>query len=1356
MEITVHTDTPIVYTDNEIFEFEEKKTAHPIGAELPTIEVSFKVDNIAGDYNADSPSGLYEQLIKGVKVTYRYGLEIPDIMPYGYPADVGETEEPIYGADPLNPYGFSPSSTIEWMDGGEVYTTGEISYDKTSATIEAVDALSFLEETADVAYGTINRKQCAEFIINATEYPEDALGAKKISIDNVLETWNTNIVSDKNAKQVLQSLAHASGVQMYIDRSGYLHLDKAPITTGTVDYHVTLGDQDEEGEFTKGKTPRKVTIKINTNNVVPEVSETINAKGEDVLVENDFVQTTLQAEALLPWVKRYLGMRNTAEIEYAGDPALDILDIILLDTEYSENIPATIVESTIRFDGSITGSLVLRYDSALADNTTVKITGAENFIYSGETPNPASVTLVCETDMTSPSYEWSYFNGSSSGWQIISGATTANLTILADSPYIVGSNPTSFRVVVTGDEGTKGNTVRIQRVQETVQQGHTYLGKLSALPSAYDVGDYFLVSTAFSEYGLGDVVQWDGDSWEVTTNPTLIVAVYQDALTLSLPLENTSAVNQYIRSIQTKQILLSTDTPIMFFYEDDTPYDGGQVATITATRRNVIAGINWYINGNLVPDYDEDTIMVYDTDMSDNEITVTAVSVEYANVNAVIKIAKKKDRKLDASNLGLITNGDPTPTVGKDGAPLVAGDYFMWGNPTTSTPDERKKGAVYIYQTDGTWLEDTEGTKTMSMFAQFADIANDVESSVMGNAIIKNLVAIKAFIEELGTKEIAVKEDGSVGSEDFAEDEAGIPTSGYKLDNPLTPSGRRGRVRAHGGIFNNTTIYGSIIHDALVTRKSAPTTPVTFPSKTAWNRKDFWNALSVTENSADMIATDLNVAGTAYSYLRKITSATFEKQIISYQEYPAVDFDVSEYYTSPAKGSVRINCYGTDGSYTYPSYDLVWVPYYYPDPRAPGQFENQLVQKTAYASADVMIYINGVHVATSSANTQKEFIFSITKGSTIRIRRLYSPDVGFVGNLYTRYGIDWRGIQNSLQVSNETTSWDTIEDMASDYLVRGRWQCSNPITFDSNTVLTHALANAFIAGFSDLPEGMEIETDSATSAVTYGALTDQPINSVINYGSSIRLNYTGGYITFVAGSNADGSFTGWYNATASVSVLSKEGIVTSNIIPKDATREIGEFDNPYKKGFFEQVATGLVDADAVNTGGITAGDGCIEISAPTPYIDFHFDRSASDYTSRIIESASGLLTIPASLSVGNALYYKPTTQFESDTLSSGYISKTISAMAVGEHKLFKWKHRNTASYSNTAAIVFPSGGNYLITFRYFTSRTDVPPTIVPGTPYTQRGPFVDVIAGGASVSVQVDDKESNNRIFFYVDLWRLS
>ena len=753
MRITVHTDTPIIYTDDEIFEFEEKKTAHPIGAELPSIEVSFKVDNIAGDYNPESPSGLYEQLIKGVKVTYEYGLEIPQLKPYGYTGEVGETPEPTYGMDEVNPYGFLGEGIIEWIDGGEVYTTGEISYDKTSATIEAVDALSFLEETADVAYGTINRKQCAQFIIEATDYPIDNLGAKKIVVDNLLETWNTNLVSDNNAKQVLQSLAHASGVQIYIDRGGYLHLDKLPITTGTIDYHVTLGEQDEDGDFTKGKTPRKVTVKVNTTNVVPEVSETINPKGEDILVENGFIQTSQQAQVVLPWVKRYLGMRNIAEINYAGEPALDILDIVLLDTEYGTDIPATVVETMIHFDGAITGSLVLRYDSTLADTSTVKITGAENFTYDGDTPSPASVTLVCETDMTTPSYEWSYFNDSSSGWQTISGATTANLTIIADSAYFDGNKPTSFRVTVTGAEGTKGTSVRIQRVQEPVEQGHKYLGKLGAYPSAYDSGDYFLVSSPFGSYILGDVVQWTGTAWAVTTHPSIIATVYQDALTLSLPLDNASAVNQYIRSLQSKQIFLSTDVPVMFFYSDNTPYDGGQISTITASRLNLATGINWYINGELVADIHEDTINVYDTDMSGDKITVTAVSTEYTNVSAVIVIAKQRDRALEASNLGLITTGGD-PTIGKEGAPLVAGDYFMWGQATASSPNVRKKGAVYIRQVDGSWLEDSDGTKTMSMFAQFAGLPEDTEDTVIGNAIVKNLAVIKAFIERLEAENI--------------------------------------------------------------------------------------------------------------------------------------------------------------------------------------------------------------------------------------------------------------------------------------------------------------------------------------------------------------------------------------------------------------------------------------------------------------------------------------------------------------------------------------------------------------------------------------------------------------------------
>lgn len=493
-----------------------------------------------------------------------------------------------------------------------------------------------------------------------------------------------------------------------------------------------------------------------------------------------------------------------------------------------------------------------------------------------------------------------------------------------------------------------------------------------------------------------------------------------------------------------------------------------------------------------------------------------------------------------------------TPTETPDGEPLVAGDYFVVGAEFTEESVTYEIGTLWEY-TGTSWELSTDKMKALNAMGDFEEIAEEADDGVFCRVVAKEIYAQSAVIEEIGTKTITVKEDGSVGSEDFTEDTEGIPTSGYMLDNPLTPTGRRGRVRSHGGIFNNATIYGTILHPSLITRAAAPESAIVFPSKTAWNRNDFWTALSVTENTADMIAADLNIAGNAYAYIRKITSTTFEKLIVAYARYNVTSLESNEYYTSFGKGQIRVNAatnYGFfyDGSNAY------------------------------YAGAYIEVFIDGVKVATlfsgTNGTTYHEVLLSVNKNSSIRIKRIAEANYSYQGTLWSEYGINWRGIQNSLQYSNVTTSWDTIEGMASDYLARSRWYCSTPITFDSDNQIAYALANTFISGFSSLPEGVEIEADELTSIVTYGALNDEPVLSVINYVSSIRLNYSGGYVTFVAGSDADGSFTGWYNASASVAVLSKEGIVVSNIIPKDDTREIGEFDNPFKKGFFEELFLG--------------------------------------------------------------------------------------------------------------------------------------------------------------------------------------
>lgn len=47
--------------------------------------------------------------------------------------------------------------------------------------------------------------------------------------------------------------------------------------------------------------------------------------------------------------------------------------------------------------------------------------------------------------------------------------------------------------------------------------------------------------------------------------------------------------------------------------------------------------------------------------------------------------------------------------------------------------------------------------------------------------------------------------------------------------------------------------------------------------------------------------------------------------------------------------------------------------------------------------------------------------------------------------------------------------------------------------------------------------------------------------------------------------------------------------------------------------------------------------GSIELSAATPFIDFHFNKSSSDYTTRLIESSSGTLSLLGNYSISNKL-----------------------------------------------------------------------------------------------------------------------
>ncbi len=74
------------------------------------------------------------------------------------------------------------------------------------------------------------------------------------------------------------------------------------------------------------------------------------------------------------------------------------------------------------------------------------------------------------------------------------------------------------------------------------------------------------------------------------------------------------------------------------------------------------------------------------------------------------------------------------------------------------------------------------------------------------------------------------------------------------------------------------------------------------------------------------------------------------------------------------------------------------------------------------------------------------------------------------------------------------------------------------------------------------------------------------------------------------------------------------------------------------------LVTGSLSVNSTAQIGSTEANGAIELYHSTPFIDFHFGRSTKDYTSRLIEEASGRLAVIGTLRVSVGMY------------SNGYIS----------------------------------------------------------------------------------------------------
>lgn len=89
-------------------------------------------------------------------------------------------------------------------------------------------------------------------------------------------------------------------------------------------------------------------------------SRAVNPSGEDDEEKNPLITNSVMATNLANHIVNYLSMRNIYERDYRGNPELETGDIIGLQTMFTDEINALILEDSIDFKGSLSGGIKLK------------------------------------------------------------------------------------------------------------------------------------------------------------------------------------------------------------------------------------------------------------------------------------------------------------------------------------------------------------------------------------------------------------------------------------------------------------------------------------------------------------------------------------------------------------------------------------------------------------------------------------------------------------------------------------------------------------------------------------------------------------------------------------------------------------------------------------------------------------------------------------------------------------------------------------------------------------------------------------------------------------------------------------
>ena len=289
-------------------------------------QLTVTIDNSEKLYNLVNPTGIYEYLQNGQYVNYWYTI----------------------GGQTVN-------AGIRYFYAAESDDSG------LTASITFNDRLILLDDVVfnGGSSGTWTLQEAITAILTAAEIK--TAPTFKDDLESVV--IRKCIPQETSAREAIRMCAQAAMCTCYVDPNDSLHFIR-PVLKEIPDDQLTRDRLAEEPTVNIGDRYNAVTIKRNDSYVedTEEESYTLSAAEEGDMVitkeiSNDLVNDMQEwAQWALPWIQR----RTYFDIEYRGNPAIEMGDTIQVYDAFNVNGMALVESYNLEFNGGLSGSMTAR------------------------------------------------------------------------------------------------------------------------------------------------------------------------------------------------------------------------------------------------------------------------------------------------------------------------------------------------------------------------------------------------------------------------------------------------------------------------------------------------------------------------------------------------------------------------------------------------------------------------------------------------------------------------------------------------------------------------------------------------------------------------------------------------------------------------------------------------------------------------------------------------------------------------------------------------------------------------------------------------------------------------------------